>query len=418
MDAFLDDIFSRALDNSELDAHLNSAQNLSVKIKGGNLKSINLCIDQKSNDDLQSNKQWKTEEPDEQCNTIFNNMSNDLHKRIKGGSQINSVPFFLNPLDNKLDSVNILQSNFHYQENYHNRSDSQFDNMSQWQHFYTGFYADSKTSQMTLESCQHEANIITNLAPNSIDNAALSPSLHPTKQSKLSISDIQARAKTIRIGKVRWPPPLRESEAFENEIQRKLELQRKIHEEILTVSDEKLDQFKKEELKIPPDAPPLAENFVSKLMANNQKSIDVILDQRKQIIREKLEERVASSKSLKQQNSSVQINEAIKKVTHLSKQMSLKLMNKTNESLDFNENEKSNRSTSTKNTNNDIDDDSIESSINKSVKLNTNIIEQDQESLANFVEVPKASKVISLNKSTSINSGDAVYTSKIYGKKL
>jgi hypothetical protein len=46
------------------------------------------------------------------------------------------------------------------------------------------------------------------------------------------IQDIQGRAKTVRIGKVRWPPPLRESETFENELQRRLALQRKIQEEI------------------------------------------------------------------------------------------------------------------------------------------------------------------------------------------
>ena len=64
------------------------------------------------------------------------------------------------------------------------------------------------------------------------------PPLPPlSKQVKASLSDLQARAKTVRIGKVRWPPPLRESETFENELQRRLELQRKIHEEILTSSE-------------------------------------------------------------------------------------------------------------------------------------------------------------------------------------
>ena len=66
------------------------------------------------------------------------------------------------------------------------------------------------------------------------------PPLPPLiKQVKASLSDLQARAKTVRIGKVRWPPPLRESETFENELQRRLELQRKIHEEILTSNDVK-----------------------------------------------------------------------------------------------------------------------------------------------------------------------------------
>lgn len=47
-----------------------------------------------------------------------------------------------------------------------------------------------------------------------------------------TLQDIQGRAKTVRIGKVRWPPPLNESETFENELQRRLALQRKIQEEI------------------------------------------------------------------------------------------------------------------------------------------------------------------------------------------
>lgn len=47
-----------------------------------------------------------------------------------------------------------------------------------------------------------------------------------------TLQDIQGRAKTVRIGKVRWPPPLKDSETFESELQRRLELQRRIQEEI------------------------------------------------------------------------------------------------------------------------------------------------------------------------------------------
>ncbi len=33
---------------------------------------------------------------------------------------------------------------------------------------------------------------------------------------------LKERAKTVRIGKVRWPPPLKDNETFENELQRYL----------------------------------------------------------------------------------------------------------------------------------------------------------------------------------------------------
>ena len=42
----------------------------------------------------------------------------------------------------------------------------------------------------------------------------------PFNKVKVTLNDLQGRAKTVRIGKVRWPPPLRESETFENELQR------------------------------------------------------------------------------------------------------------------------------------------------------------------------------------------------------
>lgn len=75
-------------------------------------------------------------------------------------------------------------------------------------------------------------------------NAAGSGTPHTPAVSKLAskplcenvqiktLQDIQGRAKTVRIGKVRWPPPLKESETFESELQRRLELQKRIQEEI------------------------------------------------------------------------------------------------------------------------------------------------------------------------------------------
>lgn len=46
------------------------------------------------------------------------------------------------------------------------------------------------------------------------------PPIIGLKQVKSVLHDLQSRAKTVRIGKVRWPPPLKESETFENELQR------------------------------------------------------------------------------------------------------------------------------------------------------------------------------------------------------
>jgi hypothetical protein len=40
----------------------------------------------------------------------------------------------------------------------------------------------------------------------------------PARNLKPSLSDLQGRAKTVRIGKVRWPPPLKERESFEKEL--------------------------------------------------------------------------------------------------------------------------------------------------------------------------------------------------------
>lgn len=48
----------------------------------------------------------------------------------------------------------------------------------------------------------------------------LPPPPPPPRHLKPSLSDLQGRAKTVRIGKVRWPPPLKEKETFEKELAR------------------------------------------------------------------------------------------------------------------------------------------------------------------------------------------------------
>ena len=48
----------------------------------------------------------------------------------------------------------------------------------------------------------------------------LPPPPPPPRHLKPTLSDLQGRAKTVRIGKVRWPPPLKDKETFENELAR------------------------------------------------------------------------------------------------------------------------------------------------------------------------------------------------------
>ena len=72
------------------------------------------------------------------------------------------------------------------------------------------------------------ANLNSNNIKNDVANipstASVIPPPPPLPIPKLSaksvLNDLQARAKTVRIGKVRWPPPLRDTETFENELQR------------------------------------------------------------------------------------------------------------------------------------------------------------------------------------------------------
>jgi hypothetical protein len=63
------------------------------------------------------------------------------------------------------------------------------------------------------------------------------PETIPLMINKQSISELQGRAKTVRIGRVRWPPPIDQS--LENQKLKKLEFQRQIQEEILTSIEDK-----------------------------------------------------------------------------------------------------------------------------------------------------------------------------------
>jgi hypothetical protein len=309
VDAFLDDIFSRALDTSEIEAHKSAAKKLQKQIKGGHHRSTvtskrlhNIYNNKNSFERLKLGKfytnnaelieikrtQLKTKNKNEWDDTDADQSSSadddcgqrklQLFKNIKGGSQnTNPLPFFINQnnyhnsnnnnnnnspkkdgsflyqinsLNNNNNENNNLNQENHFtnnhNENYLNGSENHLENSSQWQKFYAQFYAENKTSQLNnviLEKSQQntfkacylspsypqvcEANIVTTTGTYQLlenpQNQAISPHTQTSSRpTKMSLSDIQARAKTIRIGKVRWPPPLKESETFENEIQRLL----------------------------------------------------------------------------------------------------------------------------------------------------------------------------------------------------
>jgi hypothetical protein len=99
----------------------------------------------------------------------------------------------------------------------------------------------SSSSDESLNNCPHN---LTSFNPTIPPAPPLPQNSQNSKiVSRPSICDLQARAKTVRIGRVRWPPPLEENESFEKELAKRLEIQRKIQEEILSAIEKskKLD---------------------------------------------------------------------------------------------------------------------------------------------------------------------------------
>lgn len=98
---------------------------------------------------------------------------------------------------------------------------------------------ESETSSILNSSSSDDS---LNNCPQNLQLSTVPPPAPPLPQnyqqskiiSRPSICDLQARAKTVRIGRVRWPPPLEEKESFEKELAKRLEIQRKIQEEILS----------------------------------------------------------------------------------------------------------------------------------------------------------------------------------------
>ena len=171
VDAFLDDIFNKALDVSEIEMFKSTAKKLKNKIKGGTANRIS----------------YMTDEADQ--------------FKLKQSSMIK--PFLIYPNSSpKLESIDSSQS--HLMPNY-----------------YKKFYDDAKTSRENFCYTQINPNMSDLISFNfdyQISEEASSPI--QAKHAVNKQTDIQARAKTIRIGKVRWPPPLKENETYENEVQR------------------------------------------------------------------------------------------------------------------------------------------------------------------------------------------------------
>jgi len=163
VDAFLDDIFNRALDSSQVEGNRATARKIQDKIKGGGGGFVR-------NDEAV--RYWDLE---------WRKPEAGLAGKIKGGA----------PKASGNDSS-----------------------------YYSQFYASNSDVIAKEKAIMGEGQMVS--AWDSGEGQVASPvtSQCVLKQVKLPKSDIQARAKTVRIGKVRWPPPIKESELFENEIQR------------------------------------------------------------------------------------------------------------------------------------------------------------------------------------------------------
>lgn len=215
VDAFLDDIFSRALNTSESDVHMYTHK-IQNKIKG---KSSG-CVVPVCASDYEKIKLEK----------FYSNNSQFLAaKRAESNSRI---------IEKKNVDTSLAPRKYKYEITFANNikgGSQKIDPISPngQSNYYTSFYNDLKTAQTsnytTIQTNVElkgkannelvETSVITN-NENYIVDQITSPTSIMLKQLKLSINDIQARAKTVRIGKVRWPPPIKESELFENEIQR------------------------------------------------------------------------------------------------------------------------------------------------------------------------------------------------------
>jgi len=161
VDAFLDDIFNRALDSSQVEGNRATARKIQDKIKGGGV----------GNDEAV--RYWDLE---------WRKPEAGLAGRIKGGA----------PKVGGNDSS-----------------------------YYSQFYASNSDVVAAKEKAiMGEGQMVSVWESGEGQIASPVTSQCVLKQLKLPKSDIQARAKTVRIGKVRWPPPIKESELFENEIQR------------------------------------------------------------------------------------------------------------------------------------------------------------------------------------------------------
>ncbi len=111
---------------------------------------------------------------------------------------------------NNLTTVNIVSSNSH-----NNNLNSTITSINS--NFSTNILSSNVKILAGANSNKCCAFLSNNIVPPTPPPA---PPISLFKPIKIPLRSLQARAKTVRIGKVRWPPPLKETETFENELQR------------------------------------------------------------------------------------------------------------------------------------------------------------------------------------------------------
>ncbi|CAF1199905.1 unnamed protein product, partial [Didymodactylos carnosus] len=139
------------------------------------------------------------------------------NNNVKDESQYSNIPHLngSSPIDLKLNVQRLSMSNLD--------KISGRDNLSQTNYE----YHNGLTDQISNELCQND-NPNTNIQTTNANKQNIKLLVNHS-----SVEVQQQRAKTIRIGKVRWPPALNQEETITTDLDRRTEIQRRIHEEIL-----------------------------------------------------------------------------------------------------------------------------------------------------------------------------------------
>lgn len=120
---------------------------------------------------------------------------------------------------NKIDNKNYFNYCNRYDLNLTNNSTSSYqNNISSLSTYKMSDSENSKINVIKTFSRKSNEKLTSDVKEN------ISPPIPPPFPLSLLNSNkiplLKERAKTVRIGKVRWPPPLKENETFQNELQR------------------------------------------------------------------------------------------------------------------------------------------------------------------------------------------------------